>query len=243
MRHAPGMSSKIVLCCLVGLASAFIGGCAATRSVRPLGEGHLAAGASLGGPLFNNLAVPVVAPLASVFGRFGLTHRTDVDMGILLPVGRVTGVDLGISHLLVHPKGAGPYLMVGGRAAVMGNARSWVQKSDINTNSALGFSAEWFEEVYVNASWNVTQASYAFVGADVFAQVQRNTWRPSIMGGFVWRNRRGLSLQAQVNWIALHRATDQLSLRYVSIADLGSVGLQLGLAYDFGRVTARAAGG
>jgi hypothetical protein len=202
-----------------------------------LGEGHLAAGASLGGPLFNNLAVPVVAPLTSVFARYGLTHRTDLDLGVMLPIGRVVGLDFGASHLLLRPKGASPYVMLGGRAAVLGNARSWVLKQDINTATPLGFGAELFEQVYVNASWNLSTACYAFVGADLFAQVQSNTWRPSLMAGFVWRARNGISLQAQLNWLAIHRATDTLSIRYVSIAGLGSLGMQLGLTYDFGRVT------
>lgn len=240
MRPVYRATSTLLLIYTIALACAVTSGCATSRGVRPMGEGHLAAGASLGGPLFVNLAVPVVAPLASVFARFGVTGRTDVDLGIMLPVGRAAGIDLGAAHLVVRGKNAIPYVMTGARAALLGNARSWVQKSDTNTGAPLSFGAEVFEELYVHASWDTTPASYAFVGADLFAQVQHNIWRPSVMGGFVWRARAPLSLQVQIDWLALHRHTDMLSLRYVSLGGLGALGVQVGLTYDFGRVVPRA---
>lgn len=240
MRHVHSMPFYAFMPCLLSLLGLLSSGCAATRAIRPVGQGHLVAGASVGGPIFNNLAVPVVAPLTSVYGRYGLSHRTDVDMGLMLPVGRVVGADVGVSHLVLRPRGPRPALMAGGRVALLGNARAWVQARDVNTQSALGFGPEVFEELYVNASWRVSRDALAFVGGDVFAQAHHETFRPSVTAGFVWQGPRGVSLQAQVNWLAVHRESRMLSVRYVSVGDRGALAMQLGIAYDFGRLGSRA---
>jgi hypothetical protein len=232
--HARGWPTGLLFICLTATWS-----CAASRAVRPVGAHHLAAGASIGGPLFTNLAVPVPTPLVTAFARYGLTDCTDVDLGLFLPVSRVQGIDVGAAHLLQRPRGLRPALMAGGRLALFANAQSLIGARDAPSGKVPRLQPRLFEEVYVNASWDLTPAMVGYLGADLFMQAQNGTLRPSLALGAIWRVTAPLSLQAEAKWLGFTHNTEALSIHYVTLRGYGAIGLQLSLTYQFGRVPAQ----
>lgn len=101
---------------LVGtLCALWCVGCMAARNVRPVGEGRMSAGLSVGGPMFTNLGGAIPTPLMTAYGRYGVNDTTDLDFGLSLPIVAAVGVDVGMAKLLLEERGARPALMAGGR--------------------------------------------------------------------------------------------------------------------------------
>lgn len=220
---------------LAWLCIALCTSCASSRVVRPLRRNQFAAGASLGGPIFSNLAIPVLTPATQVYGRYGLTGHTDIDLGVHLPVSRVGGVDLGVAHLFVKNKRHIPALLAGARLSFFGNVRSWTQPNDGPLNPPLHLDLRIFEELYAHASWDITPTLIGYAGVDLFAQAEAKIFHPSLLFGMLWHTTLPVSIQADFKWLAVEQNTHLLSMRYLSVAHQGAIALHLSVTYYFGR--------
>lgn len=197
-------------------------GCSATRAVRPVGPGRLSLSASVGGPLITNLGPPLPLTIPMVSARLGLTERTDVDFGVLLPIVRLVGIDMGIAHLALTQARLRPAVMVSGRAALAG---------------PLGRQASWnlaWLEAQTTASWQLHRSVLTYVGAvGLWAPVTTKVL-PSVLFGVSYSlPKGGLYLAAEARWLALNEANGNLSVKYMAPSGRGATGVVLALGYTF----------
>ena len=215
---------------------ALLTACTATRSVRPVGEGKVAVGASLGGPVFTNLAAPIPTPVLSTFGRYGLTSRADLDFGLNLTPAAAQGLDLGAAYLLREQSGLIPAVMAGGRAYLYVNALAFTSRLDPNTGRGYTLSPRIFEQIYANASWKLGQSFLIWAGLDLFAQVENAVFLPSIVAGGEWRAGRRVGLVAELKQMAILSDQEFSTISYLGPGHRGALALQLGVNVYLGDV-------
>jgi hypothetical protein len=196
-------------------------GCSATRSVRPVGEGRLGTALSVGGPLFVNLGPPLPAPIPVLSARYGISRRTDVDVGILLPVVPTLGLDAGASTLVLPPAGWRPAIMAGGRATLLG-ALPGLRSPHV------------LLEAHGTASWVAAHNLLAYTGADVLFDPSSIRLHPTALLGLSFAvPLGGLSLSAEARWLAMATSSRALSVRYGSLGGRGALGVVIALGYTF----------
>jgi len=208
--------------------------CTVTRAVRPVGAGNAALAASVGGPLFRNLGPPIPVPITEVYGRYGLTDTTDVDVGIQLPVVRAIGIDGGVTHLWLTQDGARPALSAGGRLSLLANSLALVHSTDPDTGSGYGLNPRLFEEIFATASWDVAQGWLVWTGADLFAQLEHARFRPSIVAGASWRVADHWDLALEGKWVAFTSNQSATAVDWVGIDGRGALALQFGATWYLG---------
>ncbi len=212
---------------VAALASA---GCFAARGVRPVGKGKLAAGLSLGGPLFTNLGGAIPTPLVTGYARYGVTEATDVDVGITLPTTRTMALDAGASHQLFGQSGGVPAVSVGGRLNLWANPYGLVGKKDSN-GIPFALDPELFEEAYSYASWDLGRATLGYVGLDLFAQLQDAIVRPSLLAGVEWRPTPLFGVQLQLEQMAFLSNQKFSTVSFIGPSNYGALALQLGFNF------------
>lgn len=204
--------------------------CSVTRSVRPVGEGKTEVGLSVGGPIFTNLGPPIPAPLTAIYGRHGLNEKTDVDVGLHVPVAGAIGLDAGAARLLRAQDGGIPAVMAGGRLLLFANAL-WLTGRDNPNGGGYASDIRLFEEAYAHASWAVGEKVLLWAGADLFMQLEDGIVRPTLLAGGEWRpvKRFGIALEAR----QMAFTTDQrfAAVDFVGPADLGAFAVQLGFRF------------
>lgn len=206
-----------------------IAGCSITRNVRPVGAGNAAAGLSVGGPIFTNLGPPVPVPLITVFGRYGVTNRLDVDLGLHMPTVRAIGIDAGAAYLVLDQACGVPAVMLGARLALMGNGRAGTNP---NTGKLYAVEPHLFEEIYGTASWAVDDW-LLYSGLSAFMQLEHGKVRPSIIAGGQWRVAPRVALTAEAKWMAFLTDQSHLAVSWHGIAGYGGFALQLGAQFFF----------
>jgi len=196
-------------------------GCSATRSVRPVGEGRLGTALSVGGPLFVNLGPPLPVPIPVLSARYGVTARTDVDVGILLPLVPTLGLDAGASTLVVPPSGWRPAVMAGARATLLG-ALPGLRSPHV------------LLEAHGTASWSPAPRLLAYTGADALFDPGSMRLHPTALVGLSFAAPLGgLSLSAEARWLAMATSSRALSMRYGSLGGQGALGVVIALGYTF----------
>lgn len=208
----------VALLCTLGTA------CSVTRSVRPVGKGAWVAGASLGGPLTEAFGPPLPLPIGTVFGRYGVGARTDVDVGLMLPTVRAAGLDAGLSHLVVDTLGWRPAVMVGGRVAVFANPWGLAGQRPL--------APRVLEEVHATASW-LSGPWKPYLGADLALQVEHLRAVPTLSVGVDWTCARRWHLALEGRWFALASRPRGALPHWVGVGGLGALGVQVGVAYHF----------
>src|SRR5260370_16127084 len=121
MRGAVRRSPQIAAV-LVGLLLA--AGCAATHAVRPLGRGHAALTASLGGPLVTVGSATIPTPILSLGGAYGVRDDAEVAFhaDATAALFGVLHVDPGVAyHPLVRDSGLVPTLTVAAAVHLLTN--------------------------------------------------------------------------------------------------------------------------
>ncbi|HET6344858.1 MAG TPA: hypothetical protein VFH51_07985 [Myxococcota bacterium] len=222
---------------IVAVLALFWGaGCAVTRSIRPVGEGNLAAGVSVGGPIFQNLGAPIPVPLTSAYARLGLDPQTDVDVGLHLPVVRAAGIDAGVARLLWLSEGLWPAFMLGARIGVFGNVQGLLGRHAPETGSPYGLSPRVFEEIYGTFSWQPNPALLTWTGLHLFGQLERARVRPTLLAGAEWRPVDPLGFSLEAKWMTPLSDQRNLAIDYRGIAGRGALAVQVGAAYYFGQV-------
>lgn len=205
-------------------------GCFAARNVRPVGRGHVAAGLSVGGPLFTNLGGAIPTPLATAYGRYGVTDTTDVDLGVTFPTTRAMGLDAGASHQVLAQHGGVPAVSIGGRLDLWVNPYGFTGKRDSN-GVPYRLDPALFEEVYAYPSWQLGEHVLGYVGLDLFAQAEHAIVRPSLVAGAEWRPRRSFGLQLELDQIAFLTDQTASTVSYLGPAHHGALAVQLGFNF------------
>lgn len=212
--HTPLLTLLACLACA--------GGCSATRAVRPVGEGRLGVSVSVGGPLFTNLGPPIALPVPMVSARLGLTDRTEVDVGALVPVLELVGFDVGVAHLLLGQRGARPAVMINGRAAMVGPV-----------GRQASWSAPWLE-AQATASWALARPLWLYAGATALATTHTAHVVPSALAGLVYAvPRSAWQVTGEARWLALASRSDDLSVKYLTLGNHGALGVVAALGYSF----------
>lgn len=213
-----------------GLVLAALSACSTTRSVRPVGEGKLAVGLSVGGPLFKNLGPPIPVPVTNVFGRYGLTERMDLDFGLQVPVIAATGIDAGVSRLFLDQAGARPAVMAGGRLHLVANALALTGAENPNGGDyPLGVRV--FEELHGNASWKLGDKTLVWVSLVLFMQLEELIVRPALGVGGEWRPVPLFGLALEVRQMAFLTNERFAAVDFIGPADMGALSVQLGFNF------------
>ncbi len=208
-----------------------LSGCFAARGVRPVGEGKVAAGLSVGGPMFTNLGGAIPTPLMTGYARYGLTDKTDLDFGLSLPVIGAMGVDVGASRQLLTEVGWRPAVSVGGRLNFWANLYGFTGGNDAN-GKPYTFEPRIYEEAYAYASWSIRGSrSYAYVGLDLFAQIEELAVRPTLLAGAEWRANRLFGLQLELKQMAFTQNQRYATVDFLGPADLGAFAVNLGFNF------------
>src|SRR5260370_5672360 len=159
MRGAVRRSPQIAAV-LVGLLLA--AGCAATHAVRPLGRGHAALTASLGGPLVTVGSATIPTPILSLGGAYGVRDDAEVAFhaDATAALFGVLHVDPGVAyHPLVRDSGLVPTLTVAAAVHLLTNF------SDTRVAPQVTLAGAWRVRgrhlVYVGADTAVTSGSPA----------------------------------------------------------------------------------
>lgn len=194
-----------------------------------MGEKKVAVGASVGGPIFTNLAAPIPTPVLSVFGRYGVTNRADIDFGVDLTPAAAQGIDVGGSYLLREQKGLVPAVMGGGRLYLFGNALAFSGRKDPNTGNGYALSPRLFEQVYANASWKLGERFLVWAGLDLFAQIENATFLPSVVAGTEWRATQRVGLVLELKQMAILSVQEFSTIAFIGPGHYGALAAQLGL--------------
>lgn len=216
---------------LLGLCLLFAGtGCMAARNVRPVGEGKVATGLSVGGPMFTNLGGAIPTPLMTAYGRYGLNARTDLDFGLSVPIVGAAGVDVGAARLVLEQDGAVPAVMVGGRLNLWGNLYALSGKKDPNGRD-YAFGPRVFEEAYGYASWKLGQSFLVYAGLDLFVQAEKANFRPTLLAGGEWRANKLFGLQAELKQMAFTTDGQYAAVSFIGPGSYGALAFNLGFNF------------
>lgn len=209
------------------IAVSMLVACSTTRSIRPAGEGRFSAGLSVGGPIFTNLGPAIPVPLTTLWGRYGLNAKTDLDFGLHVPIVAAVGVDAGASRLLLEQKGLRPAVMAGGRLHLYANPLAFTGSEDAQGRAhELGFRA--FEELHANASWLLGKKTLVWVSFVLFGQVEALLVRPAVGVGVEWRPVPSFGLALELRQMGFLTNQRFAAVEYLGPADLGALSVQLG---------------
>ena len=212
-------------------------GCSAAHGVRPIGQGHHAVEASLGGPIARLYGAPVPIPLSSVGYRYGLSDRSDLHVRLHttpLALFGLASFDAGASYLLADQQG--------GRPAVNLEGSLYVTAGKLSTGRG---GVRFFGEAELYGSWAWSQREHlAYVGADFFYQPwselsgdpYQDTTRiyagPVLGNRFMLGPRTGLAVQG--TWINPWTDVEPLTAHYYSPGQQGAIQLKFGVHHAFG---------
>lgn len=209
-------------------------GCFAARNVRPVGEGNVSAGISVGGPVFTNLGAPIPTPLATAYARYGVTDETDIDVGLSLPIVGAAGIDAGAAHQVLKQDGLRPAVSLGGRLLLYANLLGL--SGDVDRDGRpYDPGVRLFEELYGYASWQLHEAWLAYAGVDLFAQAEQAILRPTLLGGVQWQPSRVLGLQLEIKQMALATNQEYAAVAFVGPGNYGAFAVNLGVSFTFER--------
>lgn len=210
------------------LAAVALAGCSLTREVRPVGQGNFAAGLSVGGPLFTNLGGAIPTPIASVYGRYGILPKLDLDFALDLTPTSAQGLDLGAAYEVLEQTGPAPAMMIGARGYMFVNADGFTGKVNPDTGSAYTLEPKAFEEIYANVSWEVGHPWLVYAGVDLFAQAEEKVFEPSILAGVEYRFTH-VGIAAEVRDVAFTTNQKYSTFEYIGPGGYGALSFQLGL--------------
>ncbi len=215
---------------VLGAALLLFAGCQTTRSIRPVGDGKVALGASLGGPMFTNLGPPIPAPLASGYGRYGISKRTDVDVGLHFPITAAAGADLGIAHLFLEQDGWAPAVMAGGRGYLFFDALALTSKKN-PAGDRYNADLTFFEELSGNASWRLGARSLAWLGLSFFVQAEKAIILPTLSAGFEWRLARTFGIAIELDQMAFTSNQKFSTISWIGPSNHGALAVQVGFNF------------
>lgn len=212
----------------IAFAIVLLQACGLTREIRPVGQGNFAAGISLGGPMFTNLGAPIPTPIISPYGRYGLLKNLDLDFALDITPARAQGLDVGVGYLFRDQEDAVPAVMGGVRGYLFVNGKALLGGTDAATGEKYALGLTPFEEVYANASWKVGRSWLFWAGLDLFSQVERAAFRPSLLGGVEYRFKH-VGIAAEIRQSAFASNQEFSTFSYIGPGHWGAFSLLLGV--------------
>ena len=218
-------SRSVALLAMLGLTA----GCAATRALAPLGKGHAAITANLGGPFVEYAGKPIPLPDISVGGIYGLDDKTNVHAAVYLPT-RVllfglASVDVGMSRQILAQAHARP--------RVMADLTAYVSYGDLGAGDPKG-GFRVFPDLSAVASWDYKHIT-PFVGLDIFVDPWRPAVHPDPLFGCEIRSKH-FGFEPEIMWDDFWRKNDLYPVTWYGPGNQGAIALHLGfhfyLAHD-----------
>jgi hypothetical protein len=183
---------------------------------------------SVGGPLFTNLGGAIPTPVASVYGRYGILPKLDLDFALDLTPTTAQGLDLGAAYEVLEQKGAAPAMMIGARGYVFVNADGFTGKTNPDTGKAYALEPKAFEEIYANVSWEIGHPWLVYTGLDLFAQAEQKVFEPTILAGVEYRFHY-VGIAAEIRDAAFATNQKFSTFEYIGPGGYGALSFQLGL--------------
>lgn len=227
------MRTPLLRCAVTSIAllgAIALQACTITREIRPVGQGHFAAGVSAGGPIFTNLGAPIPTPILSAYGRYGILNTLDLDFGLDLTPVRAEGIDLGVAYLFRDQAGAVPAVMGGLRGYLFVNGAGLSSATNPDTGAHYTLEPVGFEELYGNVSWKLGRPWLLYTGVDVFSEIQDGIVQPSLVLGAEYRFTH-IGISAEVRQAAFIENEKYLLVEYVGPASYGAFSFLLGLEF------------
>jgi hypothetical protein len=167
---------------------------------------------------------PVPLPISTVGLRYGLDGRSDLHVAThvsSLGLFRLAGLEVGLSRLLVEPKGPRPALVVDGTfLAFTGDA----EVDEPNGGAAV------YADLAGLASWSWTSCEHLlYIGAHLFVQPLPFQAHAALLLGNRWRLSQALGLVTELRWIDPWQDTRAWTLHYYGVNGRGAFQVLLGL--------------
>ncbi len=217
---------------LLATLATLVTGCATFPNARPLEPGAHEVGVSVGGPVVS-LGAPLAIPNITLQGRHGLFKKwerpLDITYGlnlIALPFGLLQG-HVGLSYLVIPPKGHAPAFSVGTKQFLATNAPGLPNKP---LGEIGGWTANQFD-LYL--SWEVKR-QLIYVGLTQYTDFGNPhlTLTPSV--GVVLdtspKDYGGLMFHFDFRWYAMTQQNPYDAVRWVPEA-LGALGFGGGMSF------------
>ena len=211
--HSERTAALILLMLCIGYS-----GCAPSHAGRTVGKGVLQVEGSLGGPMLKNLGPPAPVPNTVIGARYGLYDRLDYFghvNALPLIMGGFLAFDTGLTWGLVKNEGDwGPNLATSTGFVLFTDFENGA-RIDPLIDLAGGYTFEWFT---------------LFAGAEMALDMWDSNFviSPYLGGEF---DIGKLSLSAALLYFSPAFDTFGSPVQYVSIKDMGAVGILLGLKY------------
>jgi hypothetical protein len=216
--------TRLLLVLALAVAS---GACSTTRALRPVGEKKVQVGGSLGGPLFTNLGPPYPAPLFNVYGRYGLTDRLTLELGLNPTVVRAFGIEAGASYQLLKNDRFVPRVMIDG-LLVFYVGLGGLTGQPRGSGTPFTAAPRLFEHLQGTAAWDVGPFTL-YAGLNLFAQLERLIVLPTLLGGVEWRPVKSFGLQLEVKQMAFTQNQRFAVVEFLGPGNFGAFAVHLGV--------------
>jgi hypothetical protein len=201
--------------------------CSTTRAIRPVGAKKVQVGGSLGGPLFTNLGPPYPAPLLNVYGRYGLTDRLTLEVGINPTVVRALGFEAGASYQLLANDRFIPRVMIDGML-VFYVGLGGLTGQPRGSGTSFSVAPRLFQHLQGTAAWDVG-AFTLYAGLNLFAQIERLIVLPSVLAGVEWRPVKFFGVQLELKQMAFTQNQRFAVVEFLGPGNFGAFAVHVGV--------------
>lgn len=219
------------------VSASLLAACATTHLVRPVGRGHTRLSLSAGGPFATVAGATIPVPMATVGVAHGVTDAVDVHVDvhpfswIFSPGEGSIGVLGGTMGVAIHPIPSGH-----------GNGRHWLTLGADVMGFTNRLDADLLTDLWIAGSVEPTSWLSLAAGLHntiVLASTNRfqtsgSRYLPTLFAQFALRPSRRVSIDLEARWYGFSENAVNLVPAYVSLGDLGALGVLLGVHYQFG---------
>lgn len=222
---------KLKQAIIVGGIGLAIFACNPVRIVEPLKKGEKAIGANLGGAMVKLGKAPVVLPLSSIYGAYGITSKTTIHASfhVTSSLFGVLQTDVGITYGLLKPKVWLPGISVGMHTHAM---------VDIWTGTGRIYPTP---EINIYRKWGKDKQHTIYSGFNTWVELQSmrahkepqpNIFLPSFQIGILLSTPRH-QWQIECKQLAIGISNQNLVVDYISPFSYGATGIYLGWVKKF----------
>ncbi|MFN4083359.1 MAG: hypothetical protein ACK4K9_06970 [Bacteroidia bacterium] len=204
--------------------------CNGVRVVKPLDKGQKQIGASFGGPMIKMGNAPVVMPLTSVHGAYGITKKTTgfASVHTTSLLFGVVHTDMGFTTLVSENNKYKPGITVSGIANAMIDHWEW----RFSLLPQFDANCFWHYKQKPNLVYISLQNWFEPRSKRVHGEQQHVRWLPSIGIGHQWVKQK-YNYQLECKMIGFNQNNQNLVVKYISPASNGALGLYFGIQRKF----------
>jgi hypothetical protein len=220
---------KKILSPILALGSVLVY-CAAYTALEPVGQGHLDANISLGGPIISAFGGKIPLPYTAMGFNYGLSRRTNLHGNFhLLPLAyKMIGLDGGIAWFPVENCGSIPTLGIQSRLLGLASI-----KSGINERVRI------YPVLSASAAWRVSSGTL-YLGFDLIVPLSSQDFDNeassalfSPFWGYRWSLGAKNRLLTELKWHGVNVRSDQLAVDYLFIGAHGAITTLLSIERSF----------